>query len=70
MRAILNTNLFKGEPISTTLYCRCGAIWRAHDKLRKTDDGFAHEVSELCPNCESNTEITRSSTDPENWSIR
>lgn len=71
MRIKIDPDLFKGEPVCTTLFCRCGAEWRAHDKLTKREDtkGFEHTVSEGCPTCGADADIRRSSTDMEEWSI-
>jgi len=70
MRIVVDSNLFKGEPVCTTLTCRCGTIWRAHDKLTRSKDSFIHTVSEGCPKCKDQADIIRSSTDPEKWSIQ
>lgn len=72
MKIIIDLNLFKDEPICTTLSCHCGATWRAHDKLTRQEagDGFIHIVSEGCPNCGSNADIRSSRTDPENWNLQ
>ena len=69
MKIAIDPNLFKGDPICTTLVCRCGARWRAHDKLTRSGDSFIHTVSEGCPNCGDQADIVKSSTDPEKWSI-
>lgn len=70
MIAKLNPSLFAGEPVSTTLYCACGAIWRAHAKLKRDGDSFVHEVSALCPVCGDQTDIRQTSSDPETVMLR
>ncbi len=69
MKIVIDPDLFKGELIYTTLFCRCGARWRAHDKLTRSGETFIHTVSEGCPSCGVDADITRSSSDPERWNI-
>ena len=71
MKIKIDPDLFKGEEICTTLFCQCGAQWRAHDKLTRNEenDGFIHRVSEGCPTCGPDADLWKSSTDLEEWSI-
>jgi hypothetical protein len=55
------------DPVSTTCYCSCGAVYRSHAKAVME---IVRCVSKIpCPNCGENDSLKRVSTDLESFII-
>lgn len=57
-----------------TCYCRCvdgiGFVFRSHVKLVIVADSLKQITRKPCPNCESHSNLRKSESDPESWSIK
>lgn len=59
---------FDAHPMNE-LECRCGAIWHAHSKGVIAAARFVIVARTPCPACGSRTNLRRSSSPPETWTI-